>query len=56
MIATGNHLDFDSLRGAPLPEGEARGAVEIVHCQLIIFLGWIYVNSVLTGNLCYGIL
>ena len=27
MIATGNHLDFDSLRGAPLPEGEASGAV-----------------------------
>ena len=25
MIATGNHLDFDSLRGAPLPKGEARG-------------------------------
>ena len=21
MIATGNHVDFDSLRGAPLPEG-----------------------------------
>ena len=21
MIATGNHIDFDSLRGAPLPEG-----------------------------------
>ena len=26
MIATGNHFDFDSLRGAP-PPGEAMGAV-----------------------------